>query len=325
MKKQKTAIVAIVLLYFLPGFVSGWYIGWKRGIPFVGTERTKWAIGVYAGDSPISFSSTSKTKNPVLTANDVTDIQAAYIADPFMVHNKDTWYVFFEVMNEDTKQGDIAFASSNDALNWTYQHVVLDEPFHLSYPYVFQWNGEYYMIPETKRANSIRLYKAVDFPSQWTLLEILIDKVGYVDPSIFYFNGMWWMFAASGKNDTLHLHYADELTGPWSEHPMSPVIRGDRNIARPAGRVLVFDGRIIRYTQDDYPDYGNQVRAFEITNLTTTSYEENEVCKNLMKKPKRFGWNKKGMHHIDAHQLGEKEWIAVVDGYGTNLLFGLKY
>lgn len=290
----------------------------------MGTEPTKWAIGVYAGDSPFSFASTGKTTNPVLTANDVTDIQAAFVADPFMVYEKGTWYMFFEVMNEDTKQGDIAFASSDDGLNWTYQQIVLDEPFHLSYPYVFKWQSEYYMVPETKRANSIRLYKAVDFPSQWSFVETLIDGVGYVDPSIFCFDGRWWMFTASGKNDILHLHYADELTGPWTEHPRSPVIEGDPNKARPGGRVLVFDGRIIRYAQDDYPDYGNQVGAFEITNLTTTSYEEKQIRKNLMIKPNGVGWNKRGMH-IDAHQLSEQEWIAVVDGRGTKRVFGLKY
>lgn len=115
------------------------------------------------------------------------------------------------------------------------------------------------------------------------------------------------------------------LTGLWTEHPKSPVVRGDPNKARPAGRVLVFDGKIIRYAQDDYPKYGNQVRAFEIIELTTTSYEEKELKQLPMTKPSGIAWNVKGMHNIDAHRLNKNKWIAAVDGYGKEYVFGLKY
>lgn len=65
------------------------------------------------------------------------------------------------------------------------------------------------MVPETKRANSVRLYKSVNFPFKWVFVGTLLDNVGYLDPSVFYFDGRWWMLTASGKNDVLHLFYAD--------------------------------------------------------------------------------------------------------------------
>ena len=88
------------------------------------------------------------------------------------------------------------------------------------------------------------------------------------------------MFAEANPegNDLLRLYYANDLMGPWIEHPKSPIVAGDANIARPGGRVVVFDGRIVRYTQDDDPTYGNQVRAFEITELTTTGSPPVECC-----------------------------------------------
>ncbi|MBE9513733.1 MAG: hypothetical protein IMY83_01690 [Chloroflexi bacterium] len=295
-----------------------------RGVPFVGWEPTRWAIGIYTGDSPLSLSP-SGTKNPVLTAADVADAPATFVADPFMLYENDTWYMFLEVMNAATNQGDIAFATSDDGLNWTYEQIVLDEPFHLTYPYVFKWQDEYYMVPESHEVDSIRLYRAVDFPTEWSFVGTLLEGSGYVDSAVFHFNSMWWLFTSFGGSDTLHLYCADELLGPWIEHPESPIIEGDANIARPGGRVLVFDGRIIRYTQDDEPTYGNQVRAFEITELTTTSYEEKEVSQNPILEPSGTGWNARGMHHIDPHQVDEGKWIACVDGYGDRLVFGLKY
>ena len=304
---------------------TGWYVGVKRGVPFVKISHTNWAIGIYSGDSPSNLVTSPEANNPVLTFKDVTDIRAGFVADPFMVYENGTWYMFFEVFNEDTNQGDIAFATSNDGFHWTYQQVVLDEAFHLSYPYVFKWRNEYYIVPETKRANSVRLYKSVNFPFKWVFVGTVLDNIGCLDPSVFYFDGRWWMLTASGKNDVLHLFYADNLTGLWTEHPKSPVVRGDPNKARPAGRVLVFDGKIIRYAQDDYPEYGNQVRAFEIIELTTTSYEEKELKQFPMTKPSGIGWNVKGMHHIDTHRLNKNKWIAAVDGYGKEYVFGLKY
>jgi hypothetical protein len=243
-----------------------------------------------------------------------------------MVKENSTWYMFFEVMNARTKQGDIGLAISDDGLNWVYKQIVLDEPFHLAYPYVLKWQNEYYMIPESYEACSVRLYKAVDFPTRWSFVGDLLHG-NYNDSSIFHYDGRWWIFAETNPtgNDTLGLYYADDLMGPWTEHPESPIITGDANIARPGGRVLVLDGQIIRYTQDDYPSYGNQLRAFEITELTTTSYEEKEVSENPILKASRAGWNAEGMHTIDPHQIDEKKWIACVDGLKEDLIFGLEY
>ncbi|GAJ01293.1 unnamed protein product, partial [marine sediment metagenome] len=66
----------------------------------------EWSIGIYASScsNPLSFSGENIT-NPVLTANDVSDVPANLVADPFLVHNNDAWFMFFEVLNETTKPG----------------------------------------------------------------------------------------------------------------------------------------------------------------------------------------------------------------------------
>lgn len=319
-KRQKLIIIAVVLVCL----ISGVYIWELKDISFT-LRQGEWSIGIYTGESPFNFVSPENVNNPVLAAKDVTDVPAKFVADPFMVKENSTWYMFFEVMNNQTEQGDIGLAISNDGLKWDYKQIVLDEPFHLSYPYTFKWKGEHYMIPESYQASSVRLYKAVEFPTKWSFVETLIDGSDYVDPSIFYFNEKWWLFVSTTKDNVLRLYYADKLTGHWIEHPESPIIDGDANIARPGGRVLVFDNQIVRYTQDDDPTYGNQVRAFEITELTTASYEEKEVIENPILKGSGAGWNENGMHHIDPHQIDENKWIACVDGYERFWVFKLEY
>ncbi len=283
------------------------------------TKKERWSIGIYTGKSPVDLDAPKEIKNPVLTRRNVSDVRAGFVADPFMIKVDSTWFMFFEVLNQQTRRGEIGLATSEDTVNWKYEKIVLAEPFHLSYPYVFEWMNEYYMIPESHQANSIRLYKASKFPTEWSFVGNIKSGASFLDASIFRHADKWWLFTETNPQhnfDTLRLYYADELLGSWIEHPKSPIISGNAHIARPGGRVLVMNDKIIRYTQDCQPDYGTQLRAFEITELTTTSYQEREINQNLVLKPTGVGWNGAGMHHIDPHLIHEEQWIACVDGRG---------
>lgn len=288
--------------------------------------ETEWAIGIYQGDSPLNIHPPQGIINPVLTRSDVTDVKAEYVADPFMVRSGDTWYMFFEVMNSLNQQGDIGCATSQDGLNWQYQRIVLDEPFHLSYPYVFQWEAQFYMIPESSKADAVRLYRAEKFPYSWAYVSTLITGA-FLDNCIFYTNETWWMLACSKPNshDELRLFFADNLIGPWTEHPQSPIIRGEATKAQSAGRVLMLDGKIIRFAQDSAKTYGKKVRAFIITDISRTNYSEREYEGNPILRNQGKGWNRHGMHHIDAHEISPGKWLAAVDGYRKQLALRIEY
>lgn len=325
MRRRRVYILLLSIASLMAGFVGGVYVGAKRGVPFV-KQREQWSIGIYTGDSPLSLESGWNRWNPRLVAEDVTDIPAKFVADPFLVKEDSTWYLFFEAYNLNTEQGDIAVAHSGNTRKWEYDRIVLDEPFHLSYPYVFNWQNEYYFIPESHETSSVRLYKAVDFPYQWSFVGDLVEGRDFVDPSIIRFHDRWWMFVSSvTEGNVLRLYYADDLTGPWNEHPMSPIVTRDENMARPAGRILAYDGRVFRYQQDLDSAWGHRVWPFEIVQLTTTDYQEVQLGKEPMLEASGSGWNGKAMHHIDPHQVGDDKWIASVDGFGTYLVFGLEY
>jgi hypothetical protein len=275
-----------------------------------------WSIGIYTGKSAFQMHVPDGVSVPVLTCESVGE-NAIDVADPFMILHDCTWYMFFEVLfqHNDKKKGEIGLAKSNDGLNWTYDGIILAEEFHLSYPYVFEWNGEYFMVPETLGAGAICLYKAEEFPKRWTRVGSLLEG-RFADPSIFRFEDRWWMFACSDhqRHDRLTLYFADDLTGPWTPHPANPIIEGNNRIARPAGRVLVFDDKVIRFAQDCFPQYGTRVMAFEITELTTSKYREEESQYSPVLSASGTGWNALGMHHIDPHLTPDGRWIACVDG-----------
>lgn len=287
----------------------------QRGVPYL-TRESQWAIGIYRGTSPFELTAPVAVSNPVLSAAQVTDVPARFVADPFLIQKDATWFMFFEVFNAAAGHGDIALATSADGRDWQYRRVVLDEPFHLSYPYVFAWDGAYYLIPESAQARAVRLYRAAEFPTRWTFVQTLLSDDAFTDPSIVRYRGRWWLFAAThpATNATLNLYSADRLEGPWRAHPKNPIVRDDPHRARPAGRVVAIGDRVFRFAQDDAPRYGLQVWAFEITTLTATEYAEQRVGERPVIGAADSGWNARGMHHVDPHPLGPQEWIAAVDG-----------
>lgn len=300
----------------------GWLVGAKRGVPFVDTVDY-WAISLYKGTSPLTLTGEG-IDNPVLTAADVTDIPANFVADPFMVKEGGVWYLFFEILNANTGQGDLGLATSSDGLKWTYKQVV-DEAFHLSYPQVFKWEGQYYMIPESYNDRSVRLYKATTFPTKWALVKKLIDGPQFVDSSVLRYNDRWWLFSSTLSNDNLLLYHSESLMGPYVKHTQNPILSGRGDVQRPGGRVIMHKGKPLRFAQDDGVQYGSKVFAFEILELTPTTYRERQVGDGPLFKATGSGWNADGMHHVDAHDQGPNDWIAVVDGYRWKTIFGLKY
>jgi hypothetical protein len=132
-KKSYIVSSAVGACLLIVGFSGGVLTGIKRGIPFV-AEKEQWTVGIYFGESPFDFDPSKNKRNPVIRAEDVTDVAASFVADPFLIHEDGTWFLFFEVYNLGTSQGDLAVATSKNAKKWEYQQVVLDESFHLTCP-----------------------------------------------------------------------------------------------------------------------------------------------------------------------------------------------
>lgn len=286
----------------------------------------KWSIGLYRGDPLKQL--VEVPGNPIISAEDITDCRAGFVADPFIIKEGEIYYLFFEIMNLDSGQGDIGLAISEDGVAWSYQGIVLAENYHLSYPWVFQWAGNYYMVPEMNQAKAIILYQATEFPVGWEPVAEILSGKRYRDSSLLWYNDLWWLFT-TWDDTRLHLYYNDNLFGGnWQYHQSSPVARG--RYARPAGRILNYQGRLFRPAQDPLPGYGSRVMLNEIQKLTEVEYQEKLLGPYFS--ASNTGWNSERMHHVDfldhlpagisQQNHGNKaEWLIVADGYNSKLSF----
>lgn len=275
-----------------------------------------WCIDIYVGDDPLSLRDATPGRLAIRPTH-VTDARARFVADPFMIRASGGWHMFFEVLNADTNQGDIGLATSENGVDWQYERIVLDEPFHLSYPHVFEIDGDYYMLPETSEAGEIRLYRATHFPHSWQLDTVLLEGP-YADPSLLRHDGGWWMFASPEPraNARLSLFSAPALRGPWSA--VTEIYEDHADRARCAGVPFALNGRLYRLAQDCASRYGFSASAYEISSLSP-NYTETAVLDAPIIRGNGSGWNAFGMHHIDAHRTSDGTWIACVDGYRKRL------
>lgn len=94
-----------------------------------------------------------------------------WYADPLLYHKDGGRWLFAEAMDLAAGRGRIEVCALDDDGRAGPWQVALEEAFHLSFPMVFSWNDEVWMIPETGADRSLRLYRCRDFPTGWELAQ----------------------------------------------------------------------------------------------------------------------------------------------------------
>lgn len=201
-----------------------------------------------------------------------------FYADPFICKRAGRNYLFFEDYRFEAEKGLVSYVEIKPDGSFTQPEVVLERDYHLSYPFVFERNGEMYMIPETRMANRIELYRATDFPRKWQYETTLIPDIAAVDATLHESDGKLWLFCNVAAErvsscDELHIFHADSLTGPWTPHPSNPVVSDVRR-SRPAGRLFLHEGSLVRPAQDCSVCYGHAIQLNRIQKLSETEYRE---------------------------------------------------
>jgi hypothetical protein len=204
-------------------------------------------------------------------------------ADPFPVRVSDRYHIFFEEWVSGKPRGHISVLQVDQAGAVCEPIPVLERDYHLSHPFLFEWEGTYYLLPETGENMTVELYRAVSFPEKWELAAVLLSGVMAADATIARIDDFWWMFVAIGQdriptNDELYLFWAEHPLGPWHPHRRNP-IKSDVRSARPAGRVFLHNGNYFRPSQDCSTSYGHAIVLNRIDRIDPYRYEETEVAR----------------------------------------------
>ena len=257
------------------------YLGAQLGRALAGlarkllVQRNAWELRVFEGDWQ---------RLAAARARALPVPRGRFWADPFIVRCGEEKAIFFEEYEFARDKAHISALVGNAQGGFDYAGPVLSTPYHLSFPYVFRHQGQYYMCPETHAAQRIELWRCTRWPLEWRFERVLMGGVKACDSLLFEHGERWWLLTnleRDGAGDfcrELHAFHADSpLAARWTPHPANPVVTGASR-ARNAG-LLQRDGRLYRLAQaQGFDRYGRALKLFEITQLCAQGYQERQVA-----------------------------------------------
>ena len=274
------------------------YVGGKFRSAFSGDQ---WALAYRFRTSP------GDLNNTLYRFKNLTPPKELFWADPSAIKAGDRYYVFIEEYLYAKEKGHISVIELDPKRGMVGDpRIVLERDYHLSYPFVFEWNGEYFMVPESAANKTVELYRCTSFPFEWKLEKVLMTDVRAKDATLVEVDGLWWMFVSIAENcipDELSLFYAKTPLGPWTPHPRNPV-KSDVRGSRPAGALFEWNGEIYRPAQNSSGRYGYAMSINRVTKLDRESFQEEEVSTILP------NWNK---NLLGTHTLSIAGDLTVVD------------
>jgi hypothetical protein len=237
--------------------------------------RHQWAISVYQ-DVP------ANELWPNTAGIDLVPPMDRIWADPFLARDDGQLWVFLEEMPYATERGRIVCAAIDTSGQVSSIETALEEDCHLSYPNVFQYNGQWFMVPESATRRNVVLYRAVRLPGPWDPVVELISGVRIYDATIHYDGNVWWITASARNNgeccfDELHVYSATRLEGPWKPSPRNPV-RVDPGWSRPAGPWFRWQNRWTRPVQDCRGHYGRAVQLLTVDGMSDAGPRESALA-----------------------------------------------
>ena len=263
-------------------------------------KRPRWGVAfAHAGWKHLVMWRATRIANP----------PGHFLADPFVISRDGRDYCFVEDYDESTARACIAVyeLKKGEAVR---VGEALTEPFHLSFPYLFEYESHLYMVPESAQHHDIRIYECVDFPLRWTLKEVVMQGVSAADTMIFKHGSYWWLFTNMnplGRGDhcsELMAYYSDDpINGEWQPHAANPLII-DPTRARNGG-LLTDKNQLYRVAQDyGFVRYGAGAAVCRIDVLTPESFCEERICAI---QPTFFP------HLLGAHHLSSNGHVTAFD------------
>ncbi|PSU68045.1 hypothetical protein C9J22_18175 [Photobacterium phosphoreum] len=205
--------------------------------------------------------------------------KAEFIADPFLIEKDNLLYVFYEKLSLLHSKGELWCAIYN------HDKVLIDNNkingfddlnCHLSFPFVFNYNNNFYCIPETNEINKLVLYRSESFPFSWIKEQVLLNNITIVDTVYFEFNDSCWLIGSDLNNTRLFFKSNNLLSNDWQQ--VFPKCSYASNHQRMAGAPFIDNNKLYFITQECGDGlYGNSLILSEIIKLDENNFDEKLV------------------------------------------------
>lgn len=199
-----------------------------------------------------------------------------WTADPFLYKYDGQLYLFFEAFDLLKRKGVLGYRTiEKNSIGKI--HIFYESDSHLSFPFIFDSNGEKYIIPESAKSRELYTLKCISFPDKWEKDKIIL-RGEFVDTiRLEHDENIIYITEQIEKNnvfDRLDLFFEkDGKLIPFTHNP----IKRDASTARGAGKIFCYNGSLIRPSQDCGTSYGERLNFNRIVNIGESGYFEELV------------------------------------------------
>lgn len=188
---------------------------------------------------------------------------------PFVENGKE--YIFVEILDDvNGEKGTIGVIDLQDNKGFV---EIINEPFHMSFPNVFKYGNDIYMMPETSESNQLRLYKAIEFPYKWRLESVLYDSVAVVDTVFLKADNELYAIGQKLPEKSNVLFKIN--TTEWKAELLN--LEGSYLDKRPAGNFINYENGTFHALQECGRVYGEYLHICKLDSFDGTTLNETEV------------------------------------------------
>ena len=102
--------------------------------------------------------------------------------------------------------------------------VLLDNRKHLSYPFIFCQENNIFLLCESYKTKNLILYKIDPVNLQANYIKEIFSHQEAIDPTLFFYNGNYWLFYSKADQANSHLYLAYSLFLEFQQIPDFPSI-----------------------------------------------------------------------------------------------------
>lgn len=232
-----------------------------------------------------------------------------WIADPFILRvDKERIHILAEQMIGSTGRL-VLIDVSLKTLEIERIKVILQQPMHLSFPYIWQENGDVFIMPENVESGSLRIWR---YNAEKEILEdpkVVIEapledaqlcKIGdkYYIMGVKYVHNDYFMCTKH-----LEIYSADSLYGPYSH---LQTIDNELRLERGAGMIWHDGDTIMRPAQNCEDGYGTNLLFYRM------KLQEEGTFSEMLEY--EYHPDKSHSRSRAFHTFNEKDGYVVVDG-----------
>lgn len=241
-------------------------------------------------------------------------------ADPFLFEHNGETYLFAELFDRIQGKGVIGVAKIKNGKCGKFR-ACLDLPYHLSYPCVFTYNGDIYMVPECARSGKITVFISKKFPYEWKEHNVLFEGEG-VDTTPLPINQNKQLSFISTLRTEINRDNNCLFALDYSGNKRK-LIDNDYTL-RPAGHFIWHGNGFLRPSQDCNDSYGGALVFKRVNDSDMDNYKEETILRIT---PNEIDVDYKGKRYNGIHTYNSTKEYEVIDlsyNVGKSLSFMIK-